>query len=332
MERFLLIMVSLGLSFSAGICGAWFIVRYAYRLGLLDVPNDRSSHNFPTPRGGGVGILASFTGVSVVLGVPAMFWVPVTALSLVSFFDDKLDLPPKIRLVAQFSSALVTVFCLSASYFSSSLTMLLFAVPLLCLFVVGTANFYNFMDGINGIAGITGMVGFALVGCMSLKTGRIDPYGIIVLSLSAACAGFLPYNIPKARVFMGDVGSVLLGFTFATMCIALSRSFGDLLVLAGFLFPFYADALSTLFVRWREGERLSQAHRRHLYQLLANQKRIAHWKVSAGYGIVQLIVGMAFLALHESHLLVLYMCWGALLTVWWVVSTALRKRLEVSTS
>jgi Fuc2NAc and GlcNAc transferase len=332
MERFIFIMMYLGLSFLAGICGAWLIVRYAYWLGLLDVPNDRSSHNLPTPRGGGVGILVSFTGASLVFGAPTMFWVPVTALSIVSFFDDKLDLSPKIRLIVQFASSLVAVFCLSVSWVSTSSTLLLLAVPLLCVFVVGTANFYNFMDGINGIAGITGMVGLGLVGCMSWKTGRIEPYGIMALSLSAACAGFLPYNIPRAKVFMGDVGSVLLGFTFAALCIALSRSLGDFLVLAGFLFPFYADALSTLFVRWRQGERLSQAHRRHLYQLLANQKRIAHWKVAVGYGIVQFIVGVLFFALYESHELVLLISWGGLLVGWWFVSSALRKHIEVSIS
>ena len=90
------------ISLVLGFAGAWFMSRYAFRFGLLDIPNNRSSHNLPTPRGGGIGILLAFTVSCVWLAVPVGFWVPATLMSLVGFFDDKLDLSPRTRLVFQF--------------------------------------------------------------------------------------------------------------------------------------------------------------------------------------------------------------------------------------
>ena len=92
---------------------------------------------------------------------------------------------------------------------------------------------------------------------------------------------------------MGDVGSILLGFVFAGMVVFLSGNLLDFICMAGFLFPFYADELNTMIVRLRDGENLTKPHRRHLYQLLANEYGIAHWKVSLGYGLFQLIVGIS---------------------------------------
>ena len=142
------------------------------------------------------------------------------------------------------------------------------------------------MDGIDGIAGITGVVGFALTAGFS-KIAEVDgSLFFLSLAMSAACAGFLPFNLPKARVFMGDVGSILLGFVFAGITFILSSDVGSFLCFLSFMFPFYADALTTLFVRWRDGEKLSQAHRRHLYQVLANELAFSHWLISCGYGFV----------------------------------------------
>jgi len=96
---------------------------------------------------------------------------------------------------------------------------------------------------------------------------------------------------------MGDVGSILLGFTFAGMVAWLSKGPLDFICLAAFLFPFYADELTTMAVRIRDGENLLRAHRRHLYQLLANEKGVSQWKISVGYGMLQLVVGVTVLLL-----------------------------------
>jgi len=107
--------------------------------------------------------------------------------------------------------------------------------------------------------------------------------------------------IPFYAVFMGDVGSVLLGFVFAGLVVGLSCSLNDFMVLCAFLFPFYADELITLYVRIKENGgagMLMKPHRRHFYQLLVNEMGIEHWKVSVGYGALQLVVGMGALALR----------------------------------
>lgn len=324
------------ISLVLGFAGAWFMSRYAFRFGLLDIPNNRSSHSLPTPRGGGIGILLAFTVSCVWLAVPVGFWVPATLMSLVSFFDDKLDLSPRTRLVFQFLAALsVVVFNVqdplhiiqNPTSIIQNLKLFSMILPF-CIFIVGTANFYNFMDGINGIAGITGAVGFALLGFFAEKYSGMPALAFSAVCISAACLGFLPFNIPRARVFMGDVGSILLGFVFASFVVVLSKSVMDFFLLAAFLSTFYADALTTLFIRKRDGNQLSQAHRRHLYQLFANQKGVAHWRVSVCYGIAQAVIGTALLALRPIG-------WGAVLgfevllfLCWWIVMIRVRMQVE----
>ena len=143
------------------------------------------------------------------------------------------------------------------------------------------------MDGINGIAGITGIVGFGLLAFSAFLSGSDSSFVTLAICMSLSCLGFLPFNMPRARVFMGDVGSILLGFVFAGMVIWLSRNLLDFICLSAFLFPFYADEFTTMAVRIRDGENLTHPHRRHLYQLLTNEKGISHWKISVGYGLAQ---------------------------------------------
>ena len=154
------------------------------------------------------------------------------------------------------------------------------------------------MDGINGIAGITGVVGFGLLAFSATLSAVSPSFVTLAICMALSCLGFLPFNIPKARVFIGDVGSILLGFVFAGMVAWLSKSLLDFFCLASFLFPFYADELTTMGVRLKDGEKLFNPHRKHLYQLLANELKIAHWKVAVGYGILQLVVGLSVLAAY----------------------------------
>ncbi len=181
--------------------GAWFMSRYGFSLGVVDFPSSRSSHSDPTPRGGGVGLLLTFLVVSVSFaGVPVSLWLPATCLALVSFFDDRLDLSPRARLLFQFGAAAIVV--LGAGFNEFSFISLI-VISFWLLFIVGTANFYNFMDGINGIAGITGVVGFGLTAVFARMVDADSMLFFLSLALSAACAGFLPFNLPKAKVFIG---------------------------------------------------------------------------------------------------------------------------------
>lgn len=305
--------------------GAWLMSRYAFRFGLIDLPNDRSSHGLPTPRGGGIGILAAFFIVSMTLKIAYLFWLPATFLSLISFFDDTLDLSPAKRLACQFFAALAVVLPVTNSLPVASWMQALLVCSL-AVFIVGSANFYNFMDGINGIAAMTGVVAFSLLAFVAAKKGGgADP--ILFMALAAACLGFLPFNVPRARVFMGDVGSVLLGFVFASAVLRLSGSPAEFIALTGCLFPFYADCLSTLYVRWRSGERLSQAHRRHLYQIMANQRRIPHWQISGGYCLLQSCIGGISIFLSHNHLYLAAFL-ASCLTVWFFLMAKARRCWE----
>lgn len=315
------------LSLAFGAIFSWLISRYAGSFGLLDIPNGRSSHNLPTPRGGGIGILAAYIVSSAWLKLSLFIWLPAALMAVVSFFDDKLTLSPRTRLFFQFGSALV--FAGTTLRSTHSLFILIVLIICFSIIITGTANFYNFMDGINGIAGITGIVAFCLLGLFAGNYAQQPTISLSAYCIAAACAGFLPFNVPRARVFMGDVGSVLLGFVFAADLVLLARTTADFLVVAGFLSTFYIDALTTLYVRKRNGERLSQAHRRHLYQLLANQLRIPHWKVSVCYGLVQLLIGVLLLTVHPYGAGVVAVTITVLASLWITVMYKIRQMVEV---
>lgn len=134
-----------------------------------------------------------------------------------------------------------------------------------------------------------------LLAVFNILTGGDSRFSILSICIALSCLGFLPFNFPKAKVFMGDVGSIMLGFVFASIVVMASKSFLDFVCLAGFLFPFYADEFVTMAVRIKDGENLLKAHRRHFYQLLANEISIDHWKVSVGYSILQIVVGLSLL-------------------------------------
>jgi Fuc2NAc and GlcNAc transferase len=160
-------------------------------------------------------------------------------------------------------------------------------------YITATANYYNFMDGINGIAGLTGIIAFSGVGLFGLFENKDMVWVATAFCIAAACLGFLPLNFPRAKVFLGDVGSVLLGFLFASWILWFSQSVLEFVVLASLLFPFYIDELSTLLVRIKEREKLTQAHRRHIYQILVNQAGLSHAVVTMCYGIIQILVAVS---------------------------------------
>ena len=207
--------------------------------------------------------------------------------------------------------------------------LILLSIPL-GIFIVGTANFYNFMDGINGMAAITGIVGFGLLAFYAFSFESSMSFAALSVCLGFSCLGFLPFNMPNAKVFMGDVGSVLLGFVFASLVVLLSKSFLDFFCLASFLFPFYADELTTMAVRLKDGENLLKPHRRHLYQLLANEHNIPHWKISTGYGVWQLVVGLSILLVKSFGIIAVLSVLTFYFSSFVMVSIAVRRRLAAS--
>ncbi len=258
------------------------VLRYA-RAKLLDSVNERSSHTVPTPRGGGLGLvvaaLLAWVSNEWRLGGSPLWPVlvaslAIAALAAVGWWDDHASLAPRTRLIAQFAAAAAVVACVGVpeAIGIGSAALPLPAPLVAALGVVGAVwlvNLTNFMDGIDGIAGSQGLA--ACLGAAAMLTGAESggPWCNLGLAFAGACVGFLAWNWPPARIFMGDVGSTALGLVFAALVLAQLRAgvAADLTLLP--LAPFVLDATFTLVRRARRGEKLSQAHRSHLYQRLA---------------------------------------------------------------
>jgi Fuc2NAc and GlcNAc transferase len=284
----------------SGIAGSFLVYRYGPQLSFIDMPNQRSSHSEPTPRGGGAGILAALIITATFIFNDMIFTALAGAVGLLGFLDDRFTISSNMRLLFQMLiSATAVVLFLGLPISLGALMLFLFYV----VFITGTANFYNFMDGINGIAGLTGVIGFGLLAFFSSFIANNTEIALLSICLSAGCLGFLPFNFPKAKVFMGDVGSILLGFVFAFFVVKLSVNTRGFICLIMFLCMFYADALVTIFYRWRKGENLLKAHRGHLYQYMSNEMAMPHWKVATIYAIMQLIFGfLALLAYRQGFM------------------------------
>ncbi|MCF6247903.1 MAG: UDP-N-acetylmuramyl pentapeptide phosphotransferase [Desulfobacula sp.] len=316
------------LSFIIGGLGAWCIVKYGVQLGFNDTPNHRSSHTKVVPKGGGIGILIALVVVSLILSIHSWFWFPALVISIVSLWGgDKHRFSPQKRLIIQFCCSIV--FLVSVAFYKNQNVYFFMTILPLSIFIVGTANFYNFMDGIDGIAGTTAIVGFSLIAYYSYINGIGGPYQRLSISLAFACLGFLCFNFPRAKVFLGDIGSVLIGFIISCLMVLLSESVLDFFVLVGFLITFYFDEFFTMVVRLRDGDSLILGHRKHIYQLLANELAICHWKISLLYGFIQLVVGITIIFASSKGMLVLfllYVCYGLAFIC---VSIQIHKRIAI---
>jgi UDP-N-acetylmuramyl pentapeptide phosphotransferase/UDP-N-acetylglucosamine-1-phosphate transferase len=280
-------------SFLIALAVTRWLVGALLRRGVMDRPNARSSHTIPTPRGGGLGILAGTLpawGYVVDLGGPLQGTWPllagIGALAVVSWLDDRSGLPWSWRLAVQLMAVAVTIVPLLGLIAATLQTILPLAylVAALAAFAwLGFVNAFNFMDGIDGIAGTETV--FVALGC-ALAFGWLgsSPWhdaGLLVvmcLTLAAAAAGFLAWNRPPARIFMGDVGSIPVGFMlgFLLVTLAASGAWGAALTLPAY---FGADATLTLLRRWRRGARLTEPHREHAYQRAAGREKAGHARV-----------------------------------------------------
>jgi len=253
-------------------------------LRLLDQPNERSLHLTPTPRTGGLSILGSLL-VGVVVyhlvllhgkdSVTNLWFIGAAAvIGVVSFWDDRANLPPGVRFGVHCLTAIATVLGTGLAITEISFPLLgsyslgLIGVPLAILFLIWMTNLYNFMDGMDGFAGGMTVLGFGFLGYMALKGGQP---GLAVLSflIVGATGGFLIYNMPPARIFMGDVGSAPLGFLAGVLSLkGVQEQAVDFWVPLLLFSPFIVDATTTLLQRLFRGEKVWQAHREHYYQRL----------------------------------------------------------------
>ena len=245
-------------------------MRYAVKNKMTVIPNDRSLHDIPTPKGGGIAItLTWYTGLTVLFfsGIIELnlYFALLSGviLAIVSLIDDIKGLRPFIRLIVHFLTAILAFYFLEGLRplvipgFNFNYNFLIY--PLAIIGMVWFINLFNFMDGIDGFASVEVITISAVLFVMS--------WNIITILLIVCVTGFLCWNWPKAKIFMGDVGSTQLGFVLVVLGIYFHNTF-EFSILNWIMLtsPFWFDATLTLFRRWRNKEKLSEAHRKHVYQ------------------------------------------------------------------
>ena len=307
----------IGLHLAIGAAGTFLARRYAVARDLLDHPGERRSHQVATPRGGGIAIVAAVLVAAVALavrdpsqgGLLASFGAGLLLVAGIGLLDDHRPLSARLRLAVHGLAGLI--FAVSVYLATGSPWTALLALAL----VLVLTNVWNFMDGINGLA-----TSQALLVALALGWMLGGSWGLVALALAAACAGFLPFNFPTARIFLGDVGSGAIGFALAGLVtIAVMRQPTTAVWLLLPLSAFLLDASLTLLMRLLQGERWWTAHTRHAYQCWA--RRVGHTKVTMAYaGWTAVAVGVAILLQAQGDraaLLAMAMACVAGAAVWW---------------
>ena len=304
--------------------GTWLARGYALRRRLIDLPGERRSHQAATPRGGGIAIVLvllaamgwlawSLPAQAVELGFMAAGLVLVAG---VGWIDDHRPLPALPRLLTHGLAA--ALLCVGLWLGGAGPVDLLTAF----LAVVVLTNVWNFMDGINGLA--ASQAGLAAA-AYAVFAGE-GPVFWLAVAMAAAAAGFLPFNFPRARIFLGDVGSGALGYTLAALLAAtgVGAQAGTRILLLWPVSVFLVDASLTLLSRILEGERWWQPHTRHAYQAWA--RRRGHAQVTLAYAAATGIASAAALALRSFSLFVIVLCYAALLALGGMAWMLLRDR------
>lgn len=271
----------------------WLLLKNAVRARLLDIPNERSSHTVATPRGGGLSIVIIYTLAILLLvwqgSFPRSFISLVLAgilVAVIGLLDDRRHIAAGMRLFVHFLAVALGLICLDSvpsfpwlfgAVFSDIFVFLVFLVAL-----VWVINLNNFMDGIDGLAAVeTICVAGGAAVILWLNSGA-PAFIYVLLLLVAATSGFLVWNWPPAKIFMGDACSGFLGLSLGLLALITSAAGGiniwSWVILYG---VFIVDATYTLFVRILSGQRFYEAHRSHTYQILSRQLK-SHKKVTLG--------------------------------------------------
>lgn len=273
--------------------------KFADRFNIIDRPNMRSSHTSITLRGGGVVFLfgawvyAAFFGLTY-----PWFLIGLTLVGVVSFIDDVHSLPDSVRLIVQFGAMFLMFYQFGILNWNDW-----WIVCIALIVCVGITNAYNFMDGINGITGAYSLAVMLPLIYLNKSVGFIEMPFLLVITLSILV--FLFFNFrKKAKCFAGDVGSISMAFivVFALgLLILQTRDFSFIVFLA----VYGVDAVLTIVHRIMLHENLGEAHRKHAYQLMANELKQSHLKVSGGYMLVQLAVSAGLIFIPINHYLYL---------------------------
>ena len=273
--------------------------RLADRFSEIDRPNLRSSHSSVTLRGGGIIFLLGVWIYAALYGMTyPWFFAGVTLVGIVSFIDDIHSLPDSWRLVAQFVAMFLMFYQLGILNLND--WWMVIVALIVC---VGIINAYNFMDGINGITGGYSIAVLLPLIWLNCKDSFIDPSFLYVVGLSLLVFCFFNFR-KKARCFAGDVGSISIAFILLFALGSLILKTGDFSYIV-FLAVYGADAILTICHRIKLHENLGEAHRKHAYQIMANELRIPHVAVSLLYLSLQLLISAGIVFLPVNHYLYL---------------------------
>jgi UDP-N-acetylmuramyl pentapeptide phosphotransferase/UDP-N-acetylglucosamine-1-phosphate transferase len=286
----------------------WIIKSVAIKHRIVDVPNERSSHDIPTPRGGGLAVVASwFIAITILFFSDyiesSLYYALMTGvlLAIVSLIDDIFSLSPIIRLLAQTTAAIIAFNFLNgiAAVNISGLTIVspYILYPVALIGIIWFINLFNFLDGIDGYASLEALT---IAAIMMIFTSNL-----MNLVLIACVAGFLFWNWPKAKIFMGDIGSTQLGFILIILGIYFhNQSHFSIIHWIMLTSLFWFDATLTLFRRWKNSEKLSLAHKKHAYQR-AVQSGLTHQQTILISEVVNLvIIGLIFVSKRFEYLLI----------------------------
>ena len=267
--------------------------RIADRFNIIDKPNQRSSHSSIVLRGGGIifvlglWIWAAFFGFQNI-----WFLIAVTLVAGISFIDDIHSLPDSVRLVAQFAAMALMFYQLDILHWN--MWWIILIAMIVC---VGASNIINFMDGINGITGAYALASLIPLFLLNREIGFTDESLILVVALADlvfCCFNFRPKG--RAKCFAGDVGSIGVAYILLFLIGALILATGDITWLI-FLLVYGVDGCLTIVHRILLHENLGEAHRKHAYQLMANELGIGHVKVASFYALLQLAISLGFVYL-----------------------------------
>jgi UDP-N-acetylmuramyl pentapeptide phosphotransferase/UDP-N-acetylglucosamine-1-phosphate transferase len=280
---------------------AWTVIallrRSRWAALLADHPNERSLHSNPVPRLGGLGILAGALPVAAWFASGSLATVLACAvgLLLVSVADDVRSLPIQVRLPVHFAAAAAAVLAMASPGEHPPGWVWAESVAAVAM-VAWMTNLFNFMDGTDGLAGGMAAIGFAALS-IGAATGGATPLALVAAAVASASVGFLPHNFPPARVFMGDAGSIPLGFLAAALglqgvVLGAWALWFPLLVFS----PFIVDATVTLARRLVRGERIWVAHRSHAYQRLVLSGWTRKRTALSGYALMAAAAASALAA------------------------------------
>lgn len=284
----------------------WLSIRYARHRNLIDQPGQRRSHSQPTPRGGGIGVVVAillvFCAPLLLAGktpdaiIGASIAVPLLMVAGIGWIDDHRPLSARMRILVHFAAVLLPFAAfffwgIAAGWRTNPSDWL--QIGVVALFVVWSINLHNFMDGINGLLSLQAIFVFIALGLLCFGTPTAAAPMFVC---AAATAGFLPFNFPHARTFMGDVGSGALGLMIAIAVLFATASGADYwpqrpTALSGVIVcsAFVTDATCNLLSRMLRGKRWYSAHREHLYQWMT-RAGMSHARVVAWYMGWNLIV------------------------------------------